>query len=784
VTRGSRPRHTLAPWAGASLFVALVACGCRPWTGQGLLQPPKELPSGQKPAGAKSDEPTTAPALTQDVWIRTLDRPGMPADAPRWHNPAMDELLAAPVARQPDFYAALDDERPIVATNAAIALSRQGQGAGSERLAEAVRATSFKLPLRRAAAEALARLSEPSTAQLLGELLDQYGKFSADAAAAYVPELHAELLYGLARHVGPHEDPRFAAAAQSPAPEVRLAALAAFAGDTAGNVPTAVADLRGDPNERVRIAALAALVKREHPRALEYVEAALTDQTLEVRLAAIDCLGKVGGSEATRLLAGLLEHDSELTRAAAVSALAEMGDQQRVRSAARDKSWRVRRVVAEKLAVAPDQESLALARQFLADRVAEVQRQMVASLDNWPFERAGPLLLTAIEHSSYLSRKAAVEQLRRRWPPAADFSVDVPADRRAEALAALRKAWDAEYPPSQQLATASQPPDKSSAAPVDAPHVNQLVDQLEEAGANASERDAAVRELKALGPAVLAVFEQRALEGGRPLSAPIFRDVLPALGEAYAAADALSSPDVQQRRRAADRLVKQAADGPLPLLVRQRMAELGMVEGDALVCRSLLRALATDESEPATRLAYALASHRSADIRELACAYLECHPSPGHTPILLPALSDSYTPVARAAARALGHPGMLADPAPLERLLNSPDKSVRLEVATALARLKVASGPPALERLAHDPDPDIRRRTAIVMGELGDPVFTSTLIGLLDDGLAARPAALESLPRVVGRDIVADAGESAATLVDKIECWKRWWQREHIHADR
>ncbi|MGH7192368.1 MAG: HEAT repeat domain-containing protein, partial [Candidatus Saccharimonadales bacterium] len=152
------------------------------------------------------------------------------------------------------------------------------------------------------------------------------------------------------------------------------------------------------------------------------------------------------------------------------------------------------------------------------------------------------------------------------------------------------------------------------------------------------------------------------------------------------------------------------------------------------------------------------------------------HPSPEHTRLLLPALQDKQQSVVLAAVKALGHPGVLDDTAPLERLLAAHDQKLRLAVTQSLILLKADRGPEMLELLAHDPNADTRRQAALMMGRFADARYTDTLIGLLDDTLGVRLAALASLPRVVGHD-AADAAADTNTL-DRIGCWKQWWEHD------
>ena len=70
----------------------------------------------------------------------------------------------------------------------------------------------------------------------------------------------------------------------------------------------------------------------------------------------------------------------------------------------------------------------------------------------------------------------------------------------------------------------------------------------------------------------------------------------------------------------------------------------------------------------------------------------------------------------------------MEDPQPLIGLLRSPDRDLRLEVATNLVRLKVEDGRAALQRMAFDADMQVRLEVAKRMGELGRAGFLPMLI--------------------------------------------------------
>lgn len=775
-------------WKAQTLTAALALvgiaamCGCQRWANATGFRGSRLEPAAGREADDPGEAAKASSALNQDVWIRTFPPPGPSARQPeyRWQNPAMYQMLALPAAEQPDLHAALASSEPIVAANAAIALSREHDPAGREQLVRAVRRRELKLALRRAAAEGLAALDEPSIPAALQGLVAEYGQYEGPSAAGYLPELHAELLYALARHVSPADAPCFTSAARSPSPEVRLAALECWAKADHGELPTTVADLRADPNDRVRVAALRAIAARKHPRTLEWSKAAMSDYLLDVRLTAIAAAGSVGGADARAVVEKQLHEDSEIIRAAAVIALAELGDEDSVRAAAADKSWRVRKVASEMLVRQQPAEVRSLVRALMADPSAEVQRQTIQAIDAWPIEAAGPLLLEALAHSTYLARKTAGEQLARRWPPAAEFTADLPAERREEVIARLWRQWRAEHPVAEVAAAASPSKPAGEIAPASAAELQQvqtLLETLQSERSTEEARRAALAAMRERGARLVPILGTLRLEREAQLPESVYRELLPALDPQFRTLELLASSDVEARRRASSDLAQAALQNPLSALVVDRISSLGAAESDQLVCRWLLAAVRDDPSGLARPLVYAGISHPADEIRRLACEQLARSARPEDCGVLLPALQDSYPPVVRAAVRGLSRPGVLQQPDCLLGLLGSPDKSVRLETAAALARLRSPAGRPALERLAHDNDGEVRRQTAVAIGELQDPRYEPLLIELLDDPVARR-AAVESLPRAAGRDIAAPAEGAPLSLVEKIDRWKHWWAQQ------
>lgn len=517
-------------------------------------------------------------------------------------------------------------------------------------------------------------------------------------------------------------------ALRSPIARERLAAVQAWSDAPTRPLPTEVIDLRTDPDPRVRAAVLTVLARAQPPQALAYLTAALSDNELQVRTAAVTALGELGGTEAQATLEKVAKTDAEVLRAAAVTALANLNAQQAVLEAASDRSWRVRLAVARALRRYPNRPGIALAHRMLNDPSAGVQQEVVKAVVDWPIALAGPLLLEAMDCSSYSTRRTASQELSARWSPANEFLIDGPPERRAEILAQLQQRFREEIGPTEiTLVSAAVAGNESSCQP--ASYI-------------------APADALAQGKAVLAAL------------------------------DRLEAEDVLIRRRAARELAEQAGRQPLGQAALARLASLMAQETDPLVWQDVLNAIASEPRESATQLAYAALRHASPEVRRRGCQHLTAHPDARHTPALLRALADEDVQVAGAAARALGALERLDEIEPLKRLLVHRNELLRLEVAAALTRLKDPAGPTALERLTYSSDPAVRRQLAVVLGEVGGPESLSLLIRLLDDRPDVRRAALESLPKVVGHDVGHPLGQPSLGPTGQASLWKEWFARQ------
>lgn len=792
----------------ASLAVVMAfSAGCRhfkpygdikdarpaPADGSAAHQPSNRVDQSQSPFGtdggegpsalaraSESAQPSLDELLASDDWISpvTLD-----AGAEyRWRHAAEAGLMAAGDAHRAQLYGALQSPNEVIAANATIVLGRFGEKAVFDRLAAAVHSSSLREPQRCAAAEVLARFDDPRTKEVLRESIERNGTSATRRTEASLPKLHATLIRGLARHVDPADDVRFREALKSPVGQVRRAALAAWAEGKNGHVPIEAIDLRTDSDQFTRVAALDMIARRNVPRAIEYLTRALADYESQVKLAAVAGLGEVNENEARDTLRQLLQDRSERIREAAVVALARQGDVASVLTAAEDKSWRVRRAVAAALADWPTAEASTVVAQLLEDRSTQVQQEVVNTLVRWPLEGAGPLLLEVLEKSTYAARLEAADYLKTHWPPAAGYAVDAPPERRGAMLADLRTQWTRQFGDvrlDRTVETAHDDAGDRTVSPQRLEQVAHAIASLNQPQQTPNQTGQALARLDAFGEDLIPALSQLVRQRGLIVPERVYRDVLPRHSDVFETLARLVTPEVAGRRVASARLVEQAADNGLGPLEMERLATLVITDPDELVWRNVLSAIANESEEPAARIAYAALSHPDAEVRRRGCIFLEAHPSNRHAPALVAALADRNGAVQRAAAAALGRCGELPDPAPLESFLNSTDETLQLLAARSLTMLGHPSGNAALERMLHHPDHRVRRGAAAAVGELGPPqglIYVPTLIGLLDDRLDVRHAALESLEKIAGRNVAVEPGEVTLSSDEVKVRWQRWWE--------
>jgi HEAT repeat protein len=206
------------------------------------------------------------------------------------------------LARAPLFSAHLNSADLVVATAAAGALARFGDDSSVARLIEL--AVSPQERVRRSAGHALAQIGvrHPETVRAALRGLGLEGDRGVELMRAY-------------QVVGRPEDvPSLAAAASSPLPQLRRAALGAIAAIAGPGAVDTISLAMTDENADVRTAAVAAL-SRIGPAASETIVSALRTADGPLRAALVRALGRVGHPEAPAILRGLARESAELAMA-------------------------------------------------------------------------------------------------------------------------------------------------------------------------------------------------------------------------------------------------------------------------------------------------------------------------------------------------------------------------------------------------------------------------------------------------------------------------------------
>lgn len=767
---GARPRL-------CALCVVLALAGCADF-----LDNASPLASDASPAVPVAPVPWRDRPIGQDQWARTFPDAKHPevVSAHRWRHATLEGADGALLAEREELGEALESSNELAAANAQLLMVRHFPDdedfAATEILPELASNGSLPVHLRCAAADTLADASEEGQALAL-ELLNEQAELSAQHSSKQVPELHEELLRGVARHQPPTVSPAFATSLLSDSPKVRAVAAEAWAAGPAAALPERLADLTRDPDAAVRCAALRSLAAARHPRTLEVARNCIFDPQLEVHLAAIAALGKVPDPEALELLHREAKADGNLIRATAIVALAEQGDINALLAAATDRDANVREAAAAGLARVEPEQGRAVARELIADRSMAVRRKAIDAIATWPLPESGPLLFSALEDRALDTRQSAAKALAKHWPAAEEFRPTATAEERATLLVAMRARFPQDVGGDARIAAL---PATGTTANLTPPMESKSLDELaaivgkaQASGADSVELRDALDQLRTWPGGLEEPLLRLADERGVMIPECVYALLYPAdlADESPLTLANWSTASPSEKRELVGWLVDRTDNQPYRPLVVRRMIERVMVESDPLLWQNTLELCRVQSDPHVRRFAAAALGHESPEVRRRACEYFSNYAGEDAVPWLQATLGDEASYVAAAAARAMAQCGRPADLTALADLTARDDRDCQLAAAVALTRFGDERGRAALERLAYDPDVKVRIRAARTMGELAEPEFTATLIALLDDELGVRRAALASLPLVADHAprIAEDATSQAATAA-----WKRW----------
>ncbi len=767
--------HTAARPRSAALCVVLALAGCAD-----LLENASPLASEASLAVPVAPVPWRDRPIGQDQWALTFPDAKHPevVSAHRWRHATLEGADGALLAEREELGEALESSNELASANARLLMVRHFSDdeniASTEILAELASRGSLPIHLRCAAADTLADLGEEEQALAL-DLLNEQAELSAKHSSKQVPELHEELLRGVARHQPPMVSPAFATSLASDSPKVRAVAAEVWAAVPAAAIPERLVDLTRDPDASVRCAALRSLAATGHPRTLEAARSGLFDPQLDVHLAAIAALGKTPDPEALELLRKEAKADGNLIRAAAIVALAEQGDINAVLAAATDRDAHVREAAAAGLArVAPDR-GLAVARDLISDRSMAVRRKAIGAVSAWPLPEAAPLLFSAIEDRALDTRQAAAKALGAKWSPMEEFRPTATEEERTAQVVAMREQFQRDVG-GARFASLAAPAATSNLPNGEGKSLDELaavVGKAQSSAADSIELRDALDQLRSWPGGLEEQLLRLADERGVMIPESVFGLLYPAdfPNDSPLALASWSTASSAEKRELLRWLVDRTDNQPYRPLVVRRIIERVMVEADPLLWQDALELCRVQSDPYVRRFAAAALGHESPEVRRRACEYFSNYAGEDAVPWLQATLADEASYVAAAAARAMAQCGRPADLTPLAELTARDDRECQLAAAVALTRFGDERGRAALERLAYDPDVKVRIRAARTMGELAEPEFTATLIALLDDELGVRRAALTSLPLVTDRapKIAADASAQAAAAA-----WKRW----------
>jgi HEAT repeat protein len=698
-------------------------------------------------------------AWVGEAWVLAADDPNAVTE-PRehWRHPALEAMLELPRQQQPPWSKYLADKDLATCAQAAIALAKLGDVQSLQPLLAAVREPRLKLSTRRAAAEALGRLPPAAALVSVSNLVEELGRFDGSDAARYVPDIHAELLLTWQK-LAPADITDLAhQALASPAPAVRRAALRAYLRRSHEQIPARVLDLlTSDRDAQNRGLVLRVLAAQRDPQTIALAKQALLDADLSVKLAALRALGEYGGDQGAAILRSMQNDPGELIRAAALAGLVKCGDLTALDAALADKSWRVRCALGEALLKDSSERGRKLAAQMLADKSAEVRKTALATLTQWPWPAAGPLLLNAAENEFPAVRQEAIHQLRSRWSAARELTASTSLERLKVQCAELREQLNEELVRLQ-----------GSAAPVKLAAWEEFItDEVAESKDKLTQQT---------------------------------RRLLKQQDQAWRSCVIRFKQKQAPERRAALQEFHKALDGcACEKAIWQELQVLLEQEHDTTVWLAALAMFAAQHEPHLAPLLALGTSHPSAEVRKQALEWFIENPNPAYGDLLTNSLLDDHVAVIQAALRALAALDELPNPRAIEELLAARDPAIRLAAAYVLAAHGIPPGYAALIRLAYHEEPQIRRQVAVLLGELGDIRSIHELIRLLDDRPEVQLACLASLQALLGQDVSLDpalqalagistaqkvSGKTTLTSTEQCRCWKTWHQRDQAKAPR
>jgi HEAT repeat protein len=563
-------------------------------------------------------------------------------------------------------------------------------------------------------------------------------------------------------------------------------------GRTASSIwPKTVLNCRIDPDAEVRREFIRWLAYSHIDESFELLKTQIDGADFDSKRTALESLATLHTDEAHAELKAQSSKARDALRAIAVRSLGAWGPQE-VIPFARDNSAPVRAAVVSELGKSANLDSAVILSELSVDRNPDVQLAAVRVVRDWPDALAFPLLLHAMRDSSAKTRHEAALAIALRKQFSTPYRFDSPADQREAAVTAIAAELGSSLNYLDQVLK-RQP---RTVAAVDAMRIAEVRSHLTALLENPAESPTATNArdwLTGISPRDIPVVEAYLQEPNKSSPDVIYRDILPKVSPVYAALVDLENRDLNVRRHGAKTLADrgQAATLSRPVLLRLH-AHLAH-EGDDLIWRFALSAVASDATDECAQIANLALQHSSDVVRQLGCEYLSRHGQPGHAVWLLGLLEDRSRIVQLAAIRALGNCGNQvairglkpakggASPPNLHTLLTSADQEIRFAAAVSLCRLGATEGMDELVRLSYQPNPSLRERAVKEMGLSGQSRFVDHLVtlGWTERNDQVRQAILGALERLVPPENRPPAVGGSTAWDAKMKTWVQWLERRN-----
>jgi HEAT repeat protein len=704
---------------------------------------------------------------------------------------AIDELVALGPDAVPPLRAAVAAKStdPAIRRNAAVALARLNDPAGSAVLYDAAEDDALPPPVRSEAVASLARLAAagrgpPLDAARLAALYDQAAKPAEPVRQVQTAIIRAAAssdqpaLRDLALKALDDRDPALLYAALETVPALKLSEM-----------PRTVVAALDNPNPRITLAAMHALARAAPALLAPAYDALLANADPDVRVEAARLIADTAPPDSPRLLARALKDKDIDVQRQAVRSLDQLADAPSLEVATDHPRWQIREAAVAALGRLKSAASLPVlaarahddapnVRQALALAVAQIGRPAGATIAADLLSDSSPAVRTA-------ARNAFVQLSGQKL---SDFDPDQPTWKNQPAIDRA-KAWanhakGAVAPsPSGEGGPASGPGEglrpgtsQKSTSPAQSQldrDIEKLIDGL--ALPRGETRQLAVAALVRLKDRAIPALEAALANRPPAVVAAILDEVLPVIDPLYMDISNLRLPDDSRRRQAAIQFSSAAKDRRLPAAAVRRVHDALAAESDGLVRRLIIeRLLAAGDPELGPALVAGL-KLPDAKARQSSALYLGRLKDRAAVPDLIRALDDQRVAVQYAAAWALGEIGDDAAAPALEKALRTRDIPGRLAFGAALARLGATAGRDELVRLLSDTTTATQVETIRAMAAAPDPSFIIPLVERLDpNNLELTGAANDALMKITGQDFGYRPQADRAHNEQALLAWRNW----------